>query len=210
MKRTTTRRRREMAAFYRENRRLFPFVGLFLLGVLLGVVVYITAGRQTTAAWGDLLRVSGIQGGLREGAQALWGSCFSTVLLLLLLYVLGLWACGAPFVLFVPLFHGLGLGLTLAYYYAMGWAGVGAVVTVIAPSGLLTAALLITAGAESLRLSTELSQQLLPAKNAVGAKEGLWPAFRLYSLRFLLFLVAAMAVGLVDVLLRTVLHALLP
>lgn len=210
MKRTTTRRRREMAAFFRENRRLFPFMGLFLLGVLLGVLVYVTAGQKTTAAWGDLLRVTGIQNGLREGLQALWGSCFSTVLLLSLLYVLGLWACGAPFVLFVPLFHGLGLGLTQAYYYAMGWSGVCAVVTVILPSGLLTAALLVTAGAEALRLSTQLSQQLLPTKDVVLAKDGLWPVFRLYSLRFLLFLVAALAIGLVDVLLRTLLHALLP
>ena len=52
--------------------------------------------------------------------------------------------------------------------------------------------------AESLRLSSGLSRQLLPG----GAEEGLWSHFRLYSLRFLLFLLAAVGVAFLEVLLR--------
>lgn len=214
MKRTTTRRWRESVSFMKRNGRLFPFVGLFVAGVALGVVVYTTAGHRITAHWDALLGVSAVTGGLWAGLQALWGACFSTLCLLGVLYLLGLWACGAPFVLLVPLFHGLGLGLTEAHYYTMGAPGVAAVAAVILPSGLLSGTVLIMAGAESLRLSTALSRRLLPTEGAEKPRRpadgGLWGDFRLYSRRFLLFMAAAVAAGAVDVLLRGLLGGLLP
>ncbi len=211
MRRTTTRRRRAIAEFIADNRRLFPLMGLFLSGVLVGVIVYVTVGSHITDDWGSLVRVTGLTGGLRTGLSALWNCCFGSLVLLLLLFLLGLWSCGAPFALTVPLFYGMSLGLTEAYYYSIGGAGVTAVAAVIMPVGLLNGVVLIMACVESLRLSVRLSRQLLPA--TVGAdipREGLWPEFRLYCLRFLLFLTAAVAVGLVQVLLRTVFAGLLP
>ena len=206
MKRTTTRRKREIKHFCTENRRLFPFVGLFVAGVALGVCVYLTltdpGGRLDT-----LLRVPAVAGNGAAILQALGGRLFSAVLLLGGLYLLGLWACGAPFVLLVPLLYGLGLGLTEAHYYAMGQRGVVAVAAILLPYGLFTATVLVTAAAESLRLSAALSRQLLPGSER---GEGLWPGFRLYTLRFLLFLAAAAVVGGIDVLLRCVLGGLLP
>ena len=210
MKRTTTRRRREMTAFLRDNRRLFPFAGLFLAGVAVGVAVYVTAPQETAAGWGAILRVTAVKGGLRQGLTALWGSCFSTVALLGVQYLLGLWACGAPVVLAVPLFYGLGLGLTEAYYYALGRQGVAAVTAVVMPVGLLNAAVLVMAGAQAMRLSLRLSRQLLPPSAGGDTVGGLWTDFRLYSLRFLLCLVGAFAVGLLDILLRTLCSGILP
>ncbi len=211
MKRTTTRRRRAIADFMAENRRLFPFAGLFLTGVLIGVVVYVSAGSRITDDWGSLVRVTGLTGGFQGSMSALWSSCFSTLLLLFTLFLLGLWPCGAPFVLAVPLFFGMSLGLSEAYYYSMGPIGVTAVAAVLMPVGLLGGALIIMASVESLRLSVRLSRQLLPATPETPApREGLWPVFRLYCLRFVLFLTAAIAVGLVQVLLRTLFAGLLP
>ena len=209
MKRTTTRRRRELTAFLAANRRLFPFVGLFLLGAALGVLVYMMAAARLPGEQGALLRVTGVTGGFQAGLQALWGSCFSLVLWLLSLFLLGLWSCGAPFVLLIPVLQGLGLGMTEAYYYTLGRSGVVAVVAVILPHGLLCAGLLAMAGAESLRLSLELSRRLLPAQSPRG-QEGLWPQFRLYCLRFLVFLAAALGIGILHVLMRTVFAQLLP
>lgn len=206
MRRTTTRRRREFKSFLHDNRRLFPFAGLFLAGVAVGVAVYLAA-RPAQETLDGLIALTPVSGGAMGWLRALWGSCFSTILLLAALYLLGLWACGAPFVLLIPLFHGLGLGLTEAYYYAKGWVGVGAVAAMVMPVGLLTAVVLSMAGAESLRLSTRLSRQLLPAPAADG---GLWSGFRLYSLRFLLFLAAAVAVGGIEVLLRGLLTRWIP
>ncbi len=205
MKRTTTRRRKEAVAFIHENRRLFPFAGLFLLGVLCGVLVYVAAARPAEE-WTGLLQVSTAIDSWQSGLSALWGSVLSVVVLLGALFLLGMWSCGAPFILLVPLFYGLGLGLTEAYYYSLGGRGFPAVALVVMPHGLLCAAVLVTAAVESMRLSTKLSRQLLPTASG----GGLWSAFRLYCLRFLLFLLATLFVGLLDILFRMLFGRFLP
>lgn len=196
MKRTTTRRKREIQHFVTDNRRLFPFAVLFLAGVGVGVAVYVTADNLPS----DLMNSTPVGGGVSGWLHALGEACFSTAVLLGALYLLGLWACGVPFILLVPLFHGVGLGLTEAYYYGMGMGGVATVAALVMPVGLLNAAVLAAACAESLRLSSCLSRQLLPG----GAEGGLWSGFRLYSLRFLLFLAAAVGVAVIEVLLRQI------
>lgn len=197
MKRTTTRRRREMKHFVTDNRRLFPFLGLLLAGVVTGVAVYTAAPDQTPGA---LLALSPVPEGVGGWLQTFGSSCFSTVLLLAALFLFGLWGCGAPFILAIPFVHGLGLGMTEAYYYGQGLSGVAAVAALVMPIGLLTAGVLAVAGAQSLRLSVELSRQLL-----TGTTEDPQGRFRLYCLRFLLLLAAALAVSLLDVLLRGIL-----
>ena len=198
MKRTPTRRQREMKLFITDNRRLFPFVLPFVAGVGVGVAVYLTAGENLPD---DLLTLAPVQAGGMGWLRTLGEACFSTTVLLGVLYLLGLWACGVPFILLVPLFHGVGLGVAEAHHYAQGVGGVAAVATLVMPVGLLGAAVLVAACAESLRLSAALSRQLLPG----GAEGGLWGGFRLYSLRFLLFFVAALGVAVIEALLR---HAL--
>ena len=207
MHRTSIRRRRQWAEFWTANRRLFPFVGLYLAGAAIGVAIYCTAGSRITGDWGALLRVSGLTGGLKNGLSALWSACFSSFLWLMALFLLGLWPCGAPFVLLAPLLQGLGLGLTEAYYYTMGWRGVAATAAVILPAALASAAVLAMAGAESLRLSAGLSRQLLPGGET--PPPALPPVFRLYCLRYLIFLAGAIGAGLWEVLLRTLLAGLL-
>ena len=201
MNRTTTRYGRELHHFVLENRRLFPFVILFLLGAIVGVAAYMTLPSSLTAGVLSLRPVAGNTGWL----TALWSSFFSTLTLLIALFLLGLWGCGAPFILLVPLLHGLGLGLTEAHYYTRGLSGVLATAGVILPVGLLTGAVLAMAGAESLRLSLRLSHRLVSEE----AEEGLRSSFRLYSLRFLLFLAGAAATSLFDVLLRALMPQLL-
>ncbi len=205
MKRTTTRRRKQAIAFATENRRLFPFVGLFLFGVLVGVLVYVAAARPAED-WMALLRMSGAVDGWQSGLSALWSSLLSVVFLLGGLFLLGFWPCGVPFILLIPLFYGLGLGLTEAYYYSLGGQGVIAVLLMVMPHGLLSAAVLVAAAVESMRMSVRLSRQLLPCATC----GGLWTAFRLYCLRFLLFLCAAVFVGLIGVLLRVVFGRFMP
>ncbi len=198
MKRTTTRRRRQARAFMADNRRLFPFAGLFLLGTLIGVLLFMAA--RDGVDWAALLQPPQIADGWRGMLAALWDTVFSAVFLLAGLFLLGLWPCGAPFALAVPLFYGLGLGLTEAYFYSLGGRGVLQAALLVMPRGLLTAVVLAMACVESLRLSALLARQLLPST----AGGGVAPAFRLYCLRFLLFFLAAVFVGLADVLLRVV------
>lgn len=193
---TTTRRQREIHHFLNDNRRLFPFAGLFLLGVAVGVAVYLTAPEIPQG----LLTLSATDPTAVGWGTALWNSLFSPLLMLAALYLLGLWGCGAPFILAVPLFHGLGLGLTEAHLYHTDPTGVATVATQVMPIGLLTAAVLTMAGADSLRLSVRLSRQLLPG----GGDNDLPACFRLYSLRFLIFLGAAVVVALLEVLLHRI------
>ena len=202
MQRTTTRRRRELNRFITENRRLFPFVGLFLLGAAVGVAVYVTLPPALTA---EALTLRPVAAGAAGWLAATWNSLFSTLALLTALFLLGLWGCGAPFILLIPLLHGVGLGLTEAHYYTRGLPGILTTAGVILPAGLLAGAVLTMAGAESLRLSVRLSRRLISGDN----EEGLRASFRLYSLRFLLFLVGAVAVSLLDVLLRALMPRLL-
>ena len=192
MKRTTTRRGREIKHFVADNRRLFPFAGLFALGVAAGVAVYsANAGVIPT----DLLHLSPVSSA--GWWQTFGNSCFASVLSLAALFLFGLWGCGAPFILSVPLLHGLGLGLTEAYYYSRGTGGVGIVAAAVMPVGLLTAAVLAAAGAQSLRMSVDLCRHLLGGEGDDPRRN-----FRLYCLRFLLFLAAALVVSLIDILLR--------
>lgn len=199
MKRTTTRRRREIKHFITQNRRLFPFVGLFVAGVAAGVAVFVTAEEAVPA---DLLSLSPVEAGVGGWLRALGSSCFATVLMLAALFLFGLWGCGAPFILAVPLLHGLGLGMTEAYYYSLGLGGVATAAAAVMPTGLLTALLLSAAGAQSLRMSMGLCRHLV-----AGQEEDPQKAFRLYCLRFLLFLAVTPVISLLDILIR---GALLP
>ncbi len=192
MKRTTTRRKRELKHFVADNRRLFPFAGLFAAGAAAGVAVYVAADGNIPI---DLLSLAPVPHG--GWLHALGSSCFATVLLLSALFLFGLWGCGAPFILTVPLFHGLGLGLTEAYYYSRGLSGVATAAAAVIPVGLLTAALLAAAGAQSLRMSVGLCRHLLGDEGQDPRRD-----FRLYCLRFLLFLAAALVVSLIDILIR--------
>ena len=89
------------------------------------------------------------------------------------------------------------MGLTEAHYYSHGLQGVAIAAATVMPIGLLTAALFAAAGAQSLRMSISLCHHLLGQDG-----EDLQRGFRLYCLRFLLFLAAALVVSLLDILLR--------
>ena len=198
MKRTTTRRRRELKTFLADNRRLFPFWGMFLLGAAIGGAAFVTA-RDRFEGLTALLELPAPQTTFLGWLSA-WGSRgFALAAPLAVLFLLGMWACSAPFIPLVPLLYGMGLGLTEAYYYGKGPDGVLTVAAVLLPGALLGGAVLITAAAESLQLSLCLSRQLLPE---TGEAEGLWSRFRLYGLRYLLFFAAAAVCGALEALLR--------
>ena len=189
---------REAGGFLRENRRLLVFTGLFLGGVVLGIFVYAVSRSLMAGELRTMLEVRALRGGFEEGLSALFSSCFSTVLLLALLFLAGLSACGAPLAAVVPLFYGLGLGLTEGFYYSTGIAGVAVSALLVTPHSLLAAAALVLGSMESVRMSLLFSRQLLPG----GIMGGLWNDFKAYGLRFLIFLGLGLAAGVVDVLLR--------
>ena len=169
------------------------------MGVLGGVLVFTLSRSLLSEELAVMLQVQAVQGGIRGGISQLFSSCFSTVCMLGLLFLAGLSACGAPLTLVVPFFFGLGLGMTQAYYYGAGGSGVVFTAVLVIPHSLVAGAALLMGCAESMRMSFLLAGQLLPNSAHCG---GLWLDFRLYCVRFLLFVGLALGAGVLDVCLR--------
>ena len=123
--------------FFGENRRLLLFLLLFLTGTVLGVIVFMMTHEQLAD---DLLLMFGQPAGIsgfQEGISVLFASCLSSFVLLALLFLGGLSAYGAPLAFLVPLFFGLGLGLTEAYQYQLrGSMGIVYVAVLVLPHTL--------------------------------------------------------------------------
>ncbi len=193
MKRNGTNRLRR---FVTENRRRLLFLLLPLSGFVCGLLVY-TAVRGTT--WADLLPIRQVPAGFRGVVTQWLQSCFQPVLLLAVLFVSGLSAGGSLPAVMVPLFWGIGLGLTQAYYYAQGFRGVAVVAAVLLPHAAMEVVALLMGASECMRMSTRFAVQLLPRSAHCG---GLWQDFRLYAVRFLLLLLLLLCAGAIDVALR--------
>ncbi len=181
-----------LRTFFAENQLLLLFLSLLLVGVLCGSYLY---GDTAMAS-----PVKPVNLTVSSMLQAFGESMLLPGVLLLLLFLAGLTAYGVPITVMVPLFFGLGVGLTQGYYYAMGIAGVGISCLFVLPRGLIAAIGILMACAEALRMSLRLARQLMPG-SAMGS---MWVPFRLYCIRFLLFLAIALAASVVDVTLRTV------
>lgn len=193
----TTFHFRRWGRFVRTHGRLLVLLGLLLFGFVMGCVLFSAYGHNESAFLSMLFTVKQPEPGFKGVLTTLYNSCFQAVVLLLVLFVSGLSACGLPLILAVPLFFGLGFGTCAAYYYNTGWVGVWQVVRLI-PSIAIKSAAILMGAAEATRMTLLFSGQLLAGHTV---SEGLNKEFRLYILRFLIFLLIAVAGGIVDVLL---------
>lgn len=190
MKRKSTGRVRR---FFVSNYRTLLFLALPLIGCLFGLFLYsVVRGSD----WARLLPIRAVPKTFGAICSAFWSSCFQPLLLLAVLFVAGLSACGVPIALATPVFWGIGLGLTQAYYYASGWAGVGITAAVLLPHSVMEAVALLMGTAECFRMSLRFTAVLLPHSAHCG---GLWQPFRLYAMRFLLLTLLLFGAAAVDV-----------
>ena len=184
-------------AFGKYKRLSLPLL-LLLVGFVFGCVVFCCYGPNESVFLGRLFALDPPQSSFRGMLSALYNSCFLPILLLGGLLFCGLSACGVPFISVVPLFFGLGLGMSECYYYSTGWRGVLLTLTVVFPSALIKATALLLGTAESMRMSL-LIGGVLTQKNSIG---GMHSELRLFLLRFGLFVLLILAGGIVDTLLR--------
>lgn len=191
--------------FLAENRLMVLFTLLFLAGTIIGLVVFAVSGPAIKRELGTLLELRAVMGGFKGVVSMLFSSCFSAILLLALLFLCGLSACGAPFAVIVPLFYGMGLGMTEAFYCATGIKGFVTSSLLIIPHYIIAATALVLGSMESIRMSLLFSRQILP-NCGIG---GLWHDFKLFCVRFLTFICLAFASGIVDICLRLMLGPLL-
>lgn len=189
------KRRRTTRAgyFFRENRRLLLFLLLPVAGSVCGMLLY---PAVKAASWMELFTVHRVAMRVPHMVSAVLESCFQPALLLAMLFVAGLSACGAPAALLVPVFWGVGLGLTQAGYYTGGVSGVAVAAAVILPHSAMEAVALLMGASECFRMSVRFAVQLLPRSAHCG---GLWQEFRLYMARFGLLLLLLICAGVLDV-----------
>lgn len=201
MRRTNYRNRvgRSCRRFCAENSRLLLYLCCMILGIVGGLML-MSSSYLTNGSMSSLAEIEPIGGSLSRGVTQVFSSCFSVASLLLILFICGLSACGIPVTVLIPIFYGLGLGLTQAFWGAQGGHGLLMSAVFIWPHSLIEMIVLIMGCCESLRMSLLIAGQLLPS----GSIGGLWKEFKLYLTRFLLFIALAFVAGIVDVGLRTV------
>ena len=181
--------------FINNNKRLILYLTFLLVGTFFGIFIYISSKSYLQQELSKMVVIRALTGGLQEVLSTLLSSCLSVLVLLLILFMFGLSVYAAPVTFFVPVFFGLGLGMTEAFYYAMGTHGILTTLVLVIPRNLIAATALIMACSESLRFSLLLSNQILPT----GERKELWNDFKLYCTRFLLFLGISLASGAVDI-----------
>ena len=192
------KRTNRIGRFLSENRRLLLFLLLSVVGCIFGMLLH---PLIQTAQWLNLFSIRPVSTTATAVFSGLIEPCFQPILLLLVLFVSGLSACGAPFSVLVPVFWGFGLGLTQAQYYAVGWQGVLVIAAVMLPHTVMELVALLMGASESLRMSLRFTVLLLPRSAHCG---GLWQEFRLYGLRFLVLALLLFGAGAVDVILRLI------
>ncbi len=197
MKRTNSKRN-----FFARQYRLLLLVGVLLAGCGCGVILFHSLQGDTLTWVTRVLPLQPITGGFGGAMVQVFSSCFQVLCLVAVLFLGGLSAWGAPLALGALLFWGIGLGMTLGYYYASGGVGVLFCAVMVLPPALPEAIALLIAASQTLHLSVEIAGQLLPRSAHCG---GLWQEFRRYGLRFLSLLPLLFAAGVLHVGLRLLL-----
>lgn len=186
--------------FLRQNRYFLCLVLLVLCGCLCGVLLFNNTDLPQTL--GGVLPLSRVEHEFSAALFAWCSACFQTGALLLLLFLSGFSACGAPVPVLLLLFWGIGLGMTEAYYYARGGLGVLFTAAVVLPPAVVQAAALLMASVESMRMSLRLFSCFF-ARTAHGGS--LHKELCLYAVRFLIFTALILSAGALDVVLRLLL-----
>lgn len=192
-----------MNAFFRTRRSLVFFTVLFLAGCLAGIQVFCRADAAAALAGG--LIPAPVKASFGEILRAVGASCFAGWLLLLVLYLTGLSPCGLLAAVLVPLFYGMGIGLSEAAQYGTGPIGVASSALFIVPHAVLCTAALLIGCCETARMSAVIGRQLFPASARGGE---ISQSFRLYSLRFLLLAALVLLAGVADTVLRVLFYPL--
>lgn len=123
------------------------------------------------------------------------GSITSSFILILIAFILGFCGIGQSGSLFLPLFHGLGIGFAVAHLYQNnGLNGILFTFLLIFPAQLIYILSLLLASRESLRLSNKIFKLLLPSRfieeDAINLK--------LYIIRFLVISILVTLSSIID------------
>lgn len=145
---------RYLAHYTKKHYGLLALGLLFLFGVGVGTLLLRTAGEETV---NFLLQMVDIFLDNRQGQPLLenfLSGLMSSLLFLGVLFVCGFCAIAQPVIILLPLFRGLGVGLSIASIYASyGAQAIGYVALMLLPGTVLTTLAILLCSRESLRFS---------------------------------------------------------
>lgn len=193
--RTAVKRKSFVSIRLKKISFLKIIVILFFLGMIYGALL-IGLGQAQTQEQLSFLTEQFIN---KRAEQSIFytfiGSFNSSAVLLLGSFLLGLSAVGQPGALALPVFNGLGLGLSMAYLYStQGFQGILFTLVLILPSAIISTIALVLATNESVRFSNSIFRMLFPGKYEAPSSNHL----KLYLMRFGVLLLFDVAAALVD------------
>ena len=119
----------------------------------------------------------------------------SSAIMLLCLFLCGFCAVGQPIALFLPIFHGLGIGVSMSYlYYSQGLKGMLFSIALILPSAIPSTISLVLGTRESVRFSNTIFRSLFPEKYETPKNNGV----KLYLLRFVTLVIFNIVSAMID------------
>ncbi len=166
---------------------------LFLVGVAYGAILVGYLDQETVAALDSITR-GFLLGRAGDGLLSIClHSMAAGMLLAGAIFLCGFSAVGQPFSLFFLLFRGIGLGISMGYFYSqMGGKGILLAMGMLLPSGALSGYALLLACRESLKLSG-LFFRAMTAGTVMSVR-----TFRVYGVKFLILAGMQLAAALLD------------
>ena len=181
--------------YFKTRWRIFLIGAFFISGLISGSLI--VGGYSETSETALDVVISGFID-VRTGQSILttfYNSLVSTVPLLIITFILGLCAIGVPFIPFISVFRGLGLGISMGYLYAFqGLKGIGYCALIIIPPAIVSSIAIILACKEALRFSSIIFMSM----TSKGNKTGKIPDMKKYCLRFCVFLFLLIAAVIID------------
>lgn len=178
-----------------SNGLLIVLATLFISGLVVGALCVRTAESELLGKMAQLFQNYTQIRTQQSLFQNFSNSFIAGASGIFLLYLLGLTAWGAPLILCIPAFEGMGIGMASGTLYAdYGWLGFGYSALIIVPGALISAIAILLSARESIRYSADifLEHCLLHTPHH--------QPFKNYSIKFLILLLLVAAASTVDML----------
>ncbi len=152
-----------LLAALKKNKLTVTMAALFFVGMTYGSII-VGFGDEKLLHTLAFMTKGYMAGRVEQSlAETFLNSLYTSGAFVLLLFLLGFSAISIPAILFLPLFKGLGLGLSVGYLYiTYGVKGVAFTAAVILPAALLSTFAIILAGREAFRLSVLFLSSFIP------------------------------------------------
>lgn len=190
---------------FQANGLLIVLTTLFISGLVVGALCVRTAEGEVLGKMTQLFQNYTQVRSQQSMFQNFSNSFIAGAIGILLLYLLGLTAWGAPLILCIPAFEGMGIGMTSGTLYAdYGWPGFGYSALIIVPGALISTIAILLSARESIRYSTDifLEHCLLHTSRH--------QPFKNYSIKFLILLLLVAVAATIDMMTIQFLARLFP